>query len=96
MTLLDLVFLLLIAGLVGAAAQAMVGYSHGGCLASVGFGFVGALLGVWLARVLGLPEIFAVELGTVSLPIVWSLIGAVLLVAALSAFNRSRLRRRTI
>jgi uncharacterized membrane protein YeaQ/YmgE (transglycosylase-associated protein family) len=96
MTLLDLLLLLVIAGLVGAAAQAMVGYSHGGCLASIGFGFVGALLGAWLARVLGLPELIAVKLGSVSLPIVWSLIGAVLLVAALSAFNRSRLRRSAI
>lgn len=92
----DIVLLLVIAGLVGAVAQAIVGYSHGGCLASIGFGFVGALVGVWLSRLFGIPDIFAVRLGTVKIPIVWSLVGAVLFVGVLVLMHRTYYRRRLI
>ncbi len=57
MTLLDLIVLLIIAGLCGSLGQAITGYSRGGCLVSIALGFVGALLGMWLARNLGLPEL---------------------------------------
>jgi len=88
MTLLDLLLLLLIAGICGALGQAIAGYSRGGCLVSIALGFVGALLGMWLARVMGLPELFAVRIGTTSFPIIWSIIGSALFVALLSLFTR--------
>ena len=56
--LIPLLLLLLIAGICGAIGQAIGGYSHGGCLVSIALGFIGALLGSWLARQLGLPELF--------------------------------------
>src|SRR6266545_4362750 len=68
MTLLDLIVLLLIAGLCGALGQAIGGFSRGGCLVSIALGFIGALLGMWLARQLGLPELFPVHIGTTSFP----------------------------
>ena len=74
MTIIDVVVLLIIAGLCGALGQAITGYSRGGCLVSIALGFVGALLGMWLARQLGLPELFSVRIGTTSFPIVWSII----------------------
>ena len=43
--------------------------------------FVGAVLGVWLARSLGLPELFNLQVGTTTFPIVWSIIGSALFVA---------------
>jgi uncharacterized membrane protein YeaQ/YmgE (transglycosylase-associated protein family) len=88
MTLLDLIVLLIIAGLCGALGQAISGYSRGGCLVSIALGFVGALLGLWLARKLGLPELFAVQIGTTSFPIIWSIIGAALFVAIISLLTR--------
>jgi len=90
MTLLDLIVLLLIAGLCGALGQAITGYSRGGCLVSIALGFVGALLGMWLARNLGLPELFSVQIGTTSFPIVWSIIGAALFVAVIALLTRGR------
>jgi len=75
MTILDLIVLLLIAGLCGALGQAITGYSRGGCLVSIALGFIGALLGMWLARQLGLPELFAIQIGTTNFPIIWSIIG---------------------
>ncbi|MEP6742181.1 MAG: GlsB/YeaQ/YmgE family stress response membrane protein [bacterium] len=88
MTLLDLIVLLIIAGLCGALGQAITGYSRGGCLVSIALGFIGALLGMWLARKLGLPELFSVQIGTTSFPIVWSIIGAALFVAIISLVTR--------
>ncbi len=90
MTLLEIVILLLIAGSCGALAQAMVGYSHGGCLVSIVLGFIGALFGGWLAAATGLPEVFAIQVGDHSFPIIWSIIGAALFVAFLSLFTRRR------
>ncbi len=55
MTILDFLLLLLVAAICGAIAQALVGISVGGCLVSAVVGFVGALIGMWLARQLNLP-----------------------------------------
>jgi uncharacterized membrane protein YeaQ/YmgE (transglycosylase-associated protein family) len=90
MTILDLVVLLLIAGVCGALGQAISGFSRGGCLVSIAIGFIGALLGMWLARHLGLPELFAVQIGTTSFPIIWSIIGSALFVALITLLTRSR------
>lgn len=84
MTLGDLLLLLLIAGICGSLAQALVGYSHGGCLVSIALGFIGAILGTWLARLMGLSEMLAIQFGGQSFPIVWSIIGAALFVALLN------------
>ncbi len=88
MTLLELLVLLLIAGICGSLAQALVGYSHGGCLVSIVLGLIGALIGTWLARLAGLPEILSVQIGNQPFPLVWSIIGATLFVAVLNLLSR--------
>ena len=88
MTLFDLLLLLLIAGICGSLGQAISGYSRGGCLVSIALGFIGALLGMWMARALHLPELFAVQIGTTTFPIVWSIIGSALFVAIISLLTR--------
>jgi len=88
MNVLELLLLLVIAGICGSIAQGLVGYSHGGCLVSIALGFIGALLGTWLARQTGLPELLAVHVGDRSFPIVWSIIGAALFTALLSLITR--------
>jgi len=88
MTLLDLILLLIVAGVCGALGQAITGYSRGGCLVSIALGFVGALLGMWLARLMHLPELFSVQIGTTSFPIVWSIIGSALFVAVITLVTR--------
>ena len=88
MTLFDLLILLVVAGVCGALGQAITGFSRGGCLVSIALGFVGALIGMWLARVAGLPELFAIQIGTTSFPIVWSIIGSALFVAVISLLTR--------
>ena len=88
MTLIDLLILLVVAGLCGALGQAITGFSRGGCLVSIALGFIGALIGLWLARQMGLPELFTVHIGTTNFPIVWSIIGSALFVAIISLLTR--------
>ncbi len=90
MTILDLIILLIIAGICGALGQAITGFTRGGCLVSIALGFVGALLGMWLSRALGLPELFAVQIGTTSFPIIWSIVGSALFVAVIALLTRGR------
>jgi uncharacterized membrane protein YeaQ/YmgE (transglycosylase-associated protein family) len=90
MSLLDLIVLLIIAGLCGALGQAITGFSRGGCLVSIAIGFIGAILGMWLARLMGLPELFSIRIGDTNFPIVWSIIGSALFVAIISLLTRRR------
>jgi uncharacterized membrane protein YeaQ/YmgE (transglycosylase-associated protein family) len=91
--LLGFLLLLLIAAVVGFIAQRIVGWG-GGLLASIGVGFVGALLGVLLARATGLPEIFVLNVGGVAFPIVWALVGSILLVLVIALAMGGYRRRR--
>jgi uncharacterized membrane protein YeaQ/YmgE (transglycosylase-associated protein family) len=86
--LIQLLILLLIAGVCGALGQAIVGYSHGGCLVSIALGFIGALLGMWLKGALGLPELISIPVGGMTFPIVWSIIGAALFVELINLISR--------
>lgn len=87
---LELFLLLVVAGICGAIGEAIAGFSHLGCLTSIALGFIGALLGTWLARTLNLPEIFALKIGAMRFPIIWSIIGASLFIAILGLFRRGR------
>ena len=88
--LIQLLVLLLIAGVCGAIGQAIGGYTHGGCLVSIALGFIGALLGTWIAGKLGLPELIAIPAGGMNFPIIWSIIGAALFVALINLITRRR------
>lgn len=92
MTLLEFVLLLLIAGVAGSIGQAIAGYSTGGCLTSIAVGFIGALIGAWLARQFGLPEPFPVSVDGNTFPVLWSIIGSALFVAVIAFISRSRIR----
>lgn len=90
MGLVEFFVLLVVAGICGGIGQAIAGYSSRGCLASIALGFIGALLGRWLAGLLNLPLLFSFEIGNQSFPIVWSIAGAAIFVAILGAFRKER------
>ncbi len=90
MTFMHLVVLLAVAGVVGAIGQSLAGFSRAGCLGSIALGFIGALIGMWLGRTLGLPMLFVIRIGGTQFPIVWSIIGAALFVAVLGLLTRGR------
>lgn len=90
MTLLEFLVLLIIAAIAGSLGQALAGYSLGGCLISAVVGFVGALVGLWLARMLGLPEFFPITVGGRTFPVVWSVIGSAIFAAVVGLLTRRR------
>lgn len=79
----NIVLLFAVAALCGLIAQAMVGHRHGGCLAAIGIGFVGAVLGIWIASLLHLPNLFSINVGGSSFPIVYALLGGMFLILIL-------------
>ena len=88
MTLIDFLILAVVAAVCGMIGQSLAGYSVGGCLVSAVIGYIGAFIGIWVARQFGLPELFAVTVGGNSIPVIWSIIGSALLVAGLSLVRR--------
>ncbi len=86
----DLLILLVIAGVCGAIGRAITGFSRGGCLVSIALGFIGALIGLWLARLANLPELWTVKIGNTGFPIIWSIIGSALFVAVIGLITRRK------
>ncbi len=90
MNILEFLVMLIVAGLIGSLGQAIAGFTRGGCLVSIVLGFIGAFLGVWLARSLGLPTVLVVNAGGVDFPLLWSVVGASLFVAVVSLISGRR------
>lgn len=89
-SLLGLLVLLLVAAVCGAVGRAIAGGTSGGCLVSIVVGFVGALLGTWLAHAMKLPELFVVSIDGHPFPVLWSIIGAALFVAIVHLISGRR------
>ena len=86
----ELLLLLIVAAVCGSVGRAIAGYSHGGCVVSTALGFIGALFGRWLARILHLPLVFTLNMNGHSFPVLWSIIGAALFVAVVSLISGRR------
>lgn len=84
MSLLDIIIKLIIAGITGSIARSLSGFSRGGCIISVVVGFIGAMIGSWLARELHLPDPFVLQIRGNNYNILWTIIGAVIFTAVLS------------
>lgn len=81
--------LLVIAFICGAIAQTLAGGGRGGCLVTIAVGFVGALIGSWIAKNMGLPELLSIDVGGGErFPIVWSVLGGALFCAVISFLTR--------
>ena len=86
MSITGLIILILIAAVCGAIGKAIAGSARGGLIVSTALGFIGALLGPWIARAAKLPEPFAITIDRHPFPILWSIIGAALFVAVIHIF----------
>jgi uncharacterized membrane protein YeaQ/YmgE (transglycosylase-associated protein family) len=93
LTLTGLLILLVIAGVCGAVGRAIGGGTPGGFFVSIAVGFVGALLGSFIAGYFHLPELLLVAVEGRAFPIVWSIIGAALFVALIHLLGGGTTRR---
>jgi len=75
--------LLVVASICGSIGSALAGHSTRGCLTSIIIGFIGAIIGTWLSRELGIGDLFYWH----RIPIIWSIIGAAIFVAVISALT---------
>jgi len=90
-TLWTLLIYLLIAAVAGAIGRAIAGGTRGGCLVSIALGFIGGILGSWIARKAGLPEPLMVRFAAgAQFPFFWSIIGAALFVAVVVLISGRR------
>jgi uncharacterized membrane protein YeaQ/YmgE (transglycosylase-associated protein family) len=87
-TLPGLLILLVIAAVCGAVGRAIAGGVRGGLIVSIALGFIGALIGPWVAAQLGLTEPFMIHISGHPYPVLWSIIGAALFVALIHLFYR--------
>ncbi|MGB7872800.1 MAG: GlsB/YeaQ/YmgE family stress response membrane protein [Anaerolineales bacterium] len=90
MTLVGFIILLVIAAIAGSLGMALTGYSRGGCLFSAIIGFLGAFVGMWVARQFGLPELIPITVQGETFPVVWSVIGSAILSLILGVLTRGR------
>lgn len=93
MSLLEFLFLLLVAALCGAIGQSIAGYSLGGCFVSIIIGFIGAWLGPLIAIELELPMFYTINIQGRDFPVVWSIIGSALFALVVGSIKRSSKQR---
>jgi uncharacterized membrane protein YeaQ/YmgE (transglycosylase-associated protein family) len=90
MGIVDFIVLAIIAAIAGAIGQALAGYSLGGCLISAVVGYIGAFIGLWLARQFGLPELLVIQVGDQPFPVVWAIIGSLIFTLIVGLLTRRR------
>ncbi len=90
MSIIQFLILLVVAAICGALGQSLAGYSLGGCFVSAIVGFIGAFIGLWVARQFGLPEVFEVQVGSEQFPVLWSIVGSALLSLIIGLISRRR------
>jgi uncharacterized membrane protein YeaQ/YmgE (transglycosylase-associated protein family) len=87
-----LVWLLLVALLCGAIAERILHYKEGGIASTIGVGLIGSVIGWLIAKILHLPTWPHIA----SLPVVWTIVGSLILVTGMKVFappsSRARLR----
>lgn len=90
----DFIFFLIVAAICGSIGAWIAGYDSGGCLLSIVTGFIGAVLGTYLYRLLGLPAIWLYNYNGTAIPIIWTILASAGFVAIISAIGKKRRWRR--
>jgi uncharacterized membrane protein YeaQ/YmgE (transglycosylase-associated protein family) len=75
----QIIVYMIVAAICGSIGAAIAGRDQKGCLTNIALGFIGALLGGYLSRELGVADLFYFR----SIPVIWTVIGSALFVAVL-------------
>lgn len=87
---LQLMILLVIAGICGAFAELIVGFSPPGLhvmLVSIIIGVIGAFVGAWIAGLLSLPPLTEIRVGNIRMNLLYTIFGSILLLLVLQALR---------
>ena len=90
MSIFSILILLVIAAICGSIGQSIAGYSLGGCFTSIVVGFIGALIGQWIADKYHFPEFFVLTISGREFPVVWAIIGSALFSVIIGLLTRGR------
>jgi uncharacterized membrane protein YeaQ/YmgE (transglycosylase-associated protein family) len=86
----SLLMLLLVALICGALGRAIAGGTRGGLLTSIALGFIGAIAGSWMGHALHLADPLIVRVGGRPFPLLWSILGAAVIVLLLHMITARR------
>ena len=89
MNILEILLLLLLAGICGSIGAVLAGV-RSSFLILIFVGFIGAMIGRWLASQLGMPEWLTLDIGGKPFPVLWSIVGSALFVGIIRLFWRGR------
>jgi uncharacterized membrane protein YeaQ/YmgE (transglycosylase-associated protein family) len=89
MNILELLLLLLLAGICGTVGAMLAGFRTS-FLILILVGFIGAMIGRWISFKLGMPEWLTLDIGGKAFPVLWSIVGSALFVGLVSLFWRGR------
>ncbi|MCK5145813.1 GlsB/YeaQ/YmgE family stress response membrane protein [bacterium] len=89
MGLIELGILLLVASVCGSIGASIAGRSYSGCFTNIILGFIGAMIGRWLSRELNIDDLFYFH----NIPILWSVVGSALFVAAVGFLTGSQKKK---
>jgi uncharacterized membrane protein YeaQ/YmgE (transglycosylase-associated protein family) len=83
MDLLMILIAVAFAGICGALAQVVIGFSYGGMIVAIMTGIVGAFVGMWFASLIGLPSLLAIRVGTITIDMLYGFLGSLFLTTIL-------------
>ena len=92
-TLPELLLMVLIAAVVGAVGSAIAGSRHGFFVSMV-LGFIGTMVGPWIAHALRLSEPLVIRIDGHAFGILWPIVGAAVFVALIHLISGPRYRFR--
>ena len=78
-----LLILLFIASICGSIGAGLAGSSSKGCFTSIILGFIGALIGSWMSKSVGIDDFLYIK----NIPVFWSIIGSALFVTVLNLLD---------
>lgn len=92
MNLLDIALIFAVAIPIGILAHLTSAYSRKGWIFYIGLAFLGGFIGTSIAYVFPVPTVYLLKIQSNNFPIIWTLMGSVLTVAALGFFIKPRMR----
>ena len=78
-----LLILLFIASICGSIGAGLAGSSSKGCFTSIILGFIGALIGSWISKSVGIDDFLYIR----NIPVFWSIIGSAMFVTVLNLLD---------